>query len=181
VFFGRRTEVAALASLLRSAAEVAGGEVLLVVGPSGCGKSSLVRAGLLPVMAAERDWWTVRPLVPGTDPVAALAHELAVAGRLLGLDWTLRQVRDQLNHDDGLALLAGELLLAAPGGGRRRRLLVVVDQFEELLTQTAPAARSRFADLLGPALAGPLRVVAIQALARNEPERLHARRKRARI
>jgi hypothetical protein len=130
VFFGRRTEVEALASLLRSPAEVAGGGVLLVVGPSGSGKSSLVRAGLSPVMAAEQDWWTLPPLVPGTDPVAALAHELAVAGRLSGLDWTLRQVRDQLNHDDGLALLAGELLLAAPGGGRRRRLLVVVDQFE---------------------------------------------------
>ena len=160
VFFGRRTEVEALASLLRSPAEADGGGVLLVVGPSGSGKSSLARAGLLPVMAAEQDWWTLRPLVPGTDPVAAVAHELAVAGRLLGLDWTLRQVRDQLNHDDGLALLAGELLLAAPGGGRRRRLLVVVDQFEELLTQTAPAARSWFADLLSPALAGPLRAVA---------------------
>jgi len=159
VFFGRHAEVEALASLLRSPAGVAGG-VLLVVGPSGCGKSSLVRAGLSPVMAAERDWSTLRPLVPGADPVAALAHELAAGGRLSGLDWTLRQVRDQLSHDDGLALLAGELLLAAPGGGRRRRLLVVVDQFEELLIQTAPADRSRFADLLSPAAAGPLRVVA---------------------
>ena len=160
VFFGRHAEVEALASLLRSPAGVAGGGVLLVVGPSGCGKSSLVRAGLSPVMAAERDWSTLRPLVPGADPVAALAHELAAEGRLSGLDWTPRQVRDQLSHDDGLALLAGELLLAAPGGGRRRRLLVVVDQFEELLTQTAPAARSRFAELLSPARAGPVRVVA---------------------
>src|SRR5262249_34573530 len=138
-FFGRRTEVEALASLLRSPAETADGKVLLVVGPSGCGKSSLVRAGLLPVMAAEQDWWTLPPLVPGTDPVAALAYELAAAGRLLGLDWTLQRVRGQLDHADGLALLAGELLLAAPGGGRRRRLLVVVDQFEELLAQTAAA------------------------------------------
>ena len=160
VFFGRHAEVEALASLLRSPAGVAGGGVLLVVGPSGCGKSSLVRAGLSPVMAAERDWSTLRPLVPGADPVAALAHELAAEGRQSGLDWTPRQVRDQLSHDDGLALLAGELLLAAPGGGRRRRLLVVVDQFEELLTQTAPAARSRFAELLSPARAGPVRVVA---------------------
>ena len=80
VFFGRHAEVEALASLLRSPAGVAGGGVLLVVGPSGCGKSSLVRAGLSPVMAAERDWSTLPPLVPGADPVAALAHELA-AGR----------------------------------------------------------------------------------------------------
>ena len=55
-FFGRHTEVEALASLLRSAASAADGKLLLVVGPSGCGNSSLVRAGLLPVMAAEQDW-----------------------------------------------------------------------------------------------------------------------------
>ena len=35
----------------------------------------------------------------------------------------------------------------------------MVDQFEELLTQAAPAERARFAGLLGPALAGPVQVV----------------------
>ncbi len=36
----------------------------------------------------------------------------------------------------------------------------MVDQFEELLTQTAPAVRARFAELLRPTLTGPVRVVA---------------------
>src|SRR3954471_21036457 len=36
----------------------------------------------------------------------------------------------------------------------------VVDQFEELFTQAAPAERARFTALLGPALAGPVQVVA---------------------
>ena len=54
VFFGRTDEVQHLAELLRSPAERAEGAALLVVGPSGCGKSSLVRAGLLPVMADHR-------------------------------------------------------------------------------------------------------------------------------
>ena len=36
----------------------------------------------------------------------------------------------------------------------------MVDQFEELLTQTAPADRARFAELLRSALTGPVRVVA---------------------
>jgi ABC-type uncharacterized transport system fused permease/ATPase subunit len=53
VFFGRTEETKELAELLRSPAEHAKGAALLVVGPSGCGKSSLVRAGLLPVMAGE--------------------------------------------------------------------------------------------------------------------------------
>ena len=77
VFFGRSGEVQRLAGLLRSPAERAEGAVLLVVGPSGCGKSSLVRAGLLHVMAEEPGWWTLPPILPGADPVAALVRELA--------------------------------------------------------------------------------------------------------
>ncbi|HEV7451544.1 MAG TPA: hypothetical protein VGO16_09190, partial [Pseudonocardiaceae bacterium] len=114
----------------------------LVVGPSGCGKSSLVRAGLVPVMAEEPGWWTLGPMLPGADPVAALVREFAAAARQVGLDWTVEEVRHRLD-EAGLTEVADELLLAAPGG--RRRLLVVVDQFEELLTQAAPAARARFA------------------------------------
>jgi hypothetical protein len=130
---------------------------LVVVGPSGCGKSSLVRAGLVPVMAEEPGWWTLGPMLPGADPVAALVREFAAAARQVGLDWTVEEVRHRLD-EAGLTEVADELLLAAPGG--RRRLLVVVDQFEELLTQAAPAARARFAGLLGPALSGPVQVVA---------------------
>ncbi|MGH3913899.1 MAG: TIR domain-containing protein [Pseudonocardiaceae bacterium] len=158
VFFGRAAEIGQLAGLLRSPAERAEGAVLLVVGPSGCGKSSLVRAGVLPVMAGEPGWWTLPPILPGTDPVGALARELAAAARQFGLGWTLAHVRDQLDHG-GLSGLADELLLAAPGA-RRHHLLIVVDQFEELLTQTAPEQRARFGTLLLPALTGPVRVVA---------------------
>ena len=81
VFFGRRGEVEQLAGLLRSPAERAEQAVLLVMGPSGCGKSSLVRAGLLHVMAEEPGWWTLAPMLPGTDPVAALARELTAAAQ----------------------------------------------------------------------------------------------------
>ncbi len=155
VFFGRSGEVGQLTGLLRSPAERVEGAVLLVVGPSGCGKSSLVRAGLLSKMADEPGWWTLPPILPGTDPVAALVRQLATAAQQLGLGWTVAQVRHQLD-DTGLTGLADELLLAA----RARRLLLVVDQFEELLTQTAPAERARFAQLLRPALGGPVQVVA---------------------
>ncbi|MGH3803213.1 MAG: WD40 repeat domain-containing protein, partial [Pseudonocardiaceae bacterium] len=51
-----------------------------------------------------------------------------------------------------------ELLLAAPGGPQR--LLVVVDQFEELFTQAKSGDRARFAGLLGPALTGPVQLMA---------------------
>ena len=155
VFFGRAEEVKHLAELLRSPAERA---ALLVVGPSGCGKSSLVRAGLMPAMAGQPGWRTLPPILPGANPVAALARELAATARRNTLNWTVEHVHHQLDKR-GLAGLADELLLADPAGPQQR-LLIVVDQFEELLTQTAPAERARFAELLHSALAGPVRVVA---------------------
>ncbi len=155
VFFGRTDEIKQLAELVRSAAE---GAVLLVVGPSGCGKSSLVRAGLRPVLAGEPGWQTLAPILPGADPVAALARELAATARRIGLDWTVEYVHQNLDTR-GLTALADELLVADPHGPQRR-LLVVIDQFEELLTQTSPGQRARFAKLLLPALTGLVQVVA---------------------
>ncbi len=163
MFFGRSGEVQQLAGLLRSPAERAERSVLLVVGPSGCGKSSLVRAGLLHVMAEETGWWALPPILPGADPVATLVRQLAVAAQQLGLDWPVEKVRHQLDNN-GLTGLADELLLAA----RAHRMLVVVDQFEELLTQTSREQRGRFAQLLGAALGGPVQVVATL-----RPEFLH--------
>jgi hypothetical protein len=157
VFFGRTREVEQLAALLRSPAERAEGAVLLVVGPSGCGKSSLVRAGLLPVMAGEPGWQTVPAILPGTQPLAALTRELAATAHQWGLRWSTADVRRRLD-DGGLAELANDLLLAGPGL-RRAHLLIVVDQFEELLTRAAPAERARFAALLNPSLTGPVQVV----------------------
>lgn len=156
VFFGRRTEAEELASLLRSPAESTADKMLVVIGPSGCGKSSLVRAGLIPVMAAEPGWLTLSPMLPGTDPVGALGRELALAARKAGLDWTVAQGRERLDRV-GLTETADELLLA--GAGRWRRLLVVVDQFEELLTRTPPADLARFAKLLTASSSGPVRTV----------------------
>ena len=183
VFFGRTREIEQLATLLRSPAERAEGAVLFVVGPSGCGKSSLVRAGLLPVMAVEKDWQAVPAVVPGTQPVAAFTRELAGTARRQGLGWSVADVRRRLD-DGGLAELADELLLAGPGP-RRTHLLVVVDQFEELITQAGAAERARFVALVGPALAGQAQVVATlrpefleQLLSSPElaalPKRVHA-------
>jgi WD40 repeat protein len=58
-----------------------------------------------------------------------------------------------------LVRLVDELLLAHPGGPFHR-LLIVMDQFEEVLTQTERVDRALFAELLSPALSGPLQVVA---------------------
>lgn len=158
VLFGRLNETRELARRLRSFAERAEARAVLVVGPSGCGKSSLVQAGLVPLMTQEPGWWTLAPLSPGRHPVAALTNALVDAARMLNLGWTQTYVGRQLDST-GLSELADRLLDAAPRDSRRR-LLIVVDQLEELLTQTTPTERRRFVELLKPALARPVHLVA---------------------
>jgi WD40 repeat protein/DNA-binding SARP family transcriptional activator/class 3 adenylate cyclase len=72
-FFGRERLVAELV------ARVSETSLVMVVGPSGSGKSSLVRAGLLPALAAgalgDEPWRSVA-LCPGAHPTAELAGRL---------------------------------------------------------------------------------------------------------
>jgi WD40 repeat protein len=158
VFYGRDTEIAQLAKRLRSPAERTSNAVLLLVGPSGCGKSSLLRAGLLPTMAAEPDWWTLSAFTPGRDPVAALVRELAAAAKALGLDWPVGGARDRVDNGEVVELV--DTLLFATPGSQRKRLLVNIDQLEELLVQTPPAELTSFASVLRTMLTGPVSVVA---------------------
>jgi WD40 repeat protein len=97
-------------------------------------------------------------MLPGSRPTLALARELGASAKQVGLAWTVTDVRHRL-AEDGLGVLAEDLLHAVPGQ-RRRHLLLVVDQLEELLTQTGPEERVRFAELLQGALDGPVQVVA---------------------
>jgi len=72
VFFGREDEVVAcLERLDRS-------PLLALVGPSGSGKSSLMKAGVVPALAASGRRSVV--VLPGTDPATALAVALARSG-----------------------------------------------------------------------------------------------------
>ena len=158
IFFGREADVQRLADALRSPAERADAALFVLVGPSGCGKSSLVRAGLLPTVAREPDQFSLTPIVPGQDPAGAVFRELAEAGtRTLRLPgWSIEHVRQRVAAN-GLSRVLDELLLAVPRP-RRTRVILVVDQFEQLLTRTSASA-CKFAELVGPALAGSLQVV----------------------
>ncbi|MEV4514205.1 TIR domain-containing protein [Dactylosporangium sp. NPDC049525] len=143
VFFGRETEINALAAVLRSPPERAGA-MTLVIGPSGCGKSSLLRAGLIPRLAAEPGWLALPVFVPGKDPMGSLAVAVAAAAKRLGLDWTATSVVHRLGTEEGFADVVADLLAAAPDGPDGR-LLVVVDQVEELLNDASETARGDFA------------------------------------
>ncbi|MGX1807598.1 nSTAND1 domain-containing NTPase [Nocardia sp. NPDC055321] len=67
LFFGRVDAAGRLAEAIRAAARESTGVVLLI-GASGAGKSSLLAAGLVPAVHN----WSVRTIVPGAQPGAAL-------------------------------------------------------------------------------------------------------------
>ena len=157
VFFGRSHEVSSITKRLRSS-ERAQSAILMVVGPSGCGKSSLVRAGVLPRIAGEDYWLSLPPIVPGIDPLGSLVHAIADLTVAQRISFDTKSLRKDIERD-GLRAVAHDLLLAA-GAASHCKLLVVIDQFEELLTQTEPAERSKFVAALAPALGGPIQVLA---------------------
>jgi serine/threonine protein kinase/WD40 repeat protein len=128
-FFGRERLVAELVSRL------VGAGFLGIVGPSGSGKSSVLRAGLLPALAAGvlpgSERWRRWLLRPGERPLEALRTAL-VSGA-----------------EDPL----GEALESVPENGR---LLLAVDQLEELFTACpSEAERAAFADALARAASDP--------------------------
>jgi WD40 repeat protein/transcriptional regulator with XRE-family HTH domain len=147
LFYGR-DELAG--QLVRRLAErLDGAGILLVAGESGSGKSSLLRAGLLPRVAADglgpgSGRWPRRVIRPTASPLRELAMALA---ELAGADPV--SVYRSLRAAPGEApMLAGQAARTAaaqdadpgsdgPSGavaGAPPRLVLVVDQFEELFT-----------------------------------------------
>jgi WD40 repeat protein len=131
IFFGREAHTDRLLEILQRE------RFLAVLGPSGAGKSSLVRAGLLPGLAA--GWlggasdWRIAILRPGERPFRRLAEELVRSGALGASDpASLPGIEAELRRGPlGLAHLLedarrGEI------GTRPFKLLVLVDQFEEI-------------------------------------------------
>lgn len=135
---------------------------LHIVGGSGAGKSSLMRAGLLPLIEQGAlsartgldDWIVTEPMLPGIEPLVALAEVLAPALGERSLD-LLEKLRS--GPPETLRLWLRDAL-----GRRTAGVLLVVDQFEELFTLSPAESRARFDLLLHEALAvpdGPLHLV----------------------
>ncbi len=131
LFYGRGEHIAEMVRTLRKK------HFLAVVGSSGSGKSSLVRAGMLPAIAAgfmdggeaDLDWRFVI-MRPGRDPYENLLSELLpklAPGQ--SLDPELIEFRRQTLRGGprGLLEAVADSLLPEPA-----RLVVLVDQFEEI-------------------------------------------------
>ncbi len=139
-FFGRERLVERL--IARLGEPGIRGQFVAVVGPSGSGKSSVVRAGLVPALAAgalpmSQDWFRVE-MTPAPHPFEEL--EAALSRVAIEIPPAMLDI------------------VLAPGGMRRAvervlpegrdQLLLVIDQFEELFTQVDEETASRFIDEL---------------------------------
>ena len=117
VFYGRERLAAELA--VRLAARAASGGPVVVTGASGSGKSSLLRAGLLPILARGQqlpgsDRWPRIVMTPTKDPLTELAARLAAVGGPDAL-----AVRDGLaRHPDQAHVAIWSAVLAAAAARR---------------------------------------------------------------
>jgi formylglycine-generating enzyme required for sulfatase activity len=127
VFFGRDPEIVRVVQQLTSLALSAPG-FLLLLGASGYGKSSLVRAGVVPWLRAERQrrWLVLEPFKPGLDPFGALRGVLREP--LAAAELVAAEPQD----GDGEAAGLGRQLHSLSGAARAP-VVLVIDQFEELL------------------------------------------------
>src|SRR6266849_6749878 len=128
--------------------------LLTVIGPSGSGKSSVVMAGLLPrlrqgAVAGSEQWVYLRPMVPGTRALEALALTFTSCFP----EKSVKCIREDLEYESarGLHLLAAQLV-KTPG----QQVVLFIDQFEELFTLTVnEAERQQFIDVLVTAMTEP--------------------------
>lgn len=133
-FFGREDLVEELVNRLQQS------RMLVLGGSSGSGKSSVLRAGLLPSVAANAipgsENWRVCVFTPGRDPMTDLYFQL------IGDNSHLTA---QVSLNDFIAYPSAARRLATANEGE---LLICIDQFEELFTLVTQERRNKFIEAL---------------------------------
>src|SRR4051794_26475903 len=112
---------------------------ITIYGRSGSGKSSIARAGVLGQLGnrnrkGQKQWRLLR-LIPGSDPLHALARKLhsAFPDTQIPTDLIEYMIEDSRT-------LSRVLVESLPGAGRGSSAAVLVDQFEECFTLCEDAA-----------------------------------------
>jgi formylglycine-generating enzyme required for sulfatase activity len=161
VFFGRDAAIKTVVQRLTSLALSAPG-FLLLLGASGYGKSSLVRAGVVPWLRAERQrrWLVLEPFKPGLGPFEALRGVLRE--HLAAAELVAREPEGGAGEAAGLSRQLHSLSSSA-----RAPVVLVIDQFEELLADGNQAGE-RFLAFLQKLLSTELAEVVVLATMRTD-------------
>lgn len=150
LFFGRDAAVQRLVDLL------AANGIVTVVGPSGSGKSSLVRAGLLPALAAgaiaDADIWAVAVFVPGRHPLQSMADAMTGLAADTASDIDGADLADRMREDPLVLHQEATRLLDDIGADDAARILLVIDQAEELFTVADPDETAACLDAVATAI-----------------------------
>lgn len=128
IFHGRDHDIARLQRAFSAS------RLLIVYGASGMGKTSLVQAGLLPSLAAERYAWVIVRLVeahPTEDIKKALVNTFGIDRQYLAAEQPLVE-----------AVRAAAMAV-------RKTVIIVVDQGEEMFQRYPRVVRQQFARDLG--------------------------------
>ncbi|MBE9070592.1 caspase family protein [Leptolyngbya cf. ectocarpi LEGE 11479] len=132
-YFGRETLLQDLLQALQDRTTCA------LVGASGSGKTSLLRAGLIPRLAAGHDipgseHWLVRYVQLGAQPLKNLAAAFTIAHQEITVANELLQAEQLLRHEpNGLVNLVTAALMQQPTA---TKFWLIIDQFEALFTPT---------------------------------------------
>jgi len=136
-FFGRDAQTHNLRQKLE------GSRLVAVVGRSGCGKSSLVKAGLIPLLANEKESegrpiWLIATFRPQGRPIEELGKTLLeLTPDISESTRELRRIRlDAMLRRSSQGLVEAASELGIPESGH---LLIIVDQFEEIFRFEGPS------------------------------------------
>ena len=142
-FYGRQLLIQTMLEQLQT------NTLLVALGPSGSGKSSVILAGLLPALkmggtGESSKWHYLKPMVPGSNPLANLAEILKPED--MPMTWIEQQVVKFQADSRHLLNLIRERLIEYP---QNSSSVLVIDQFEELFTLcTQDDVRQSFASNL---------------------------------
>jgi WD40 repeat protein len=171
VFFGRDDDVRRVIERLNVRRSQGGSRFVVLLGASGSGKSSVVRAGLIPRLARDRQSWIcLPPFRPGRDPGGEFAKAVSEA---LGQFQDWRAWRDRLalpDHEPQLQALAEALRVQAQA--REAHVLVTIDQAEELFAIVRAEDRELLFRMIYEATAEHMPFVVLMALRSDYLERL---------
>jgi hypothetical protein len=130
-YFGRDDDIRSLIERLNARRARGDTKIVTLLGASGSGKSSMVRAGVLPRLARDKDNWIVLPYcLPRRDPFGSLARAICDA---LGTPESWSDWASALAGADAADKMAElEEQLRIHRGTREASVLLTIDQGDEL-------------------------------------------------